>query len=97
MKWAALIEYIQDVAKVNEIRPAHRAYLSSLIEADKLACSGPLTDGYGALIVYEAETKEAAEETLRGDPFYKNGIFVKWTIHPWNMVFANPRLLQVKV
>lgn len=93
MKWAALIEYIPDKAKVDSIRPQHRAYLTGLLDAGKLACSGPLTDGYGALIVYEAETKEDAEALLRGDPFHDAGVFVTWVIHPWNMLFVNPKLV----
>jgi uncharacterized protein YciI len=93
MKWAAVIEYIQDAARINEIRPTHRAYLTSLHETGKLVCSGPFTDDYGALIVYEAETREAAETILRGDPFHTHGIFVKWTIRPWKVIFANPNLL----
>lgn len=93
MKWAAIIEYVQDADRVNAIRPQHRAYLTGLLEADRLACSGPLTDGYGAIIVYEAPTKEAAEELLRGDPFHAGGVFVRWELHPWNMLFVNPRLV----
>lgn len=93
MKWAAVIEYISDADKVNAVRPQHRAYLTSLMAADKLACSGPLTDGYGAIIVYEADSQSAAEELLRGDPFHTAGVFVRWDLHPWNMLFVNPRLV----
>jgi uncharacterized protein YciI len=89
MRFAALIEYIQDKAKIEEIRPVHRQYLTSLKEKGQLAISGPFTDGWGALIVYEAGSVEEAEKLLCGDPFYKNGIFVRWTIRPWNPVFAN--------
>ena len=93
MKFAAVIEYIQDKEKVDAVRPTHRAYLTSLMEANKLFASGPFEDGYGALIIYEADTLEAAETILKADPFHAAGVFVKWTIRPWKMVFANPRLL----
>jgi len=93
MKWAAVIEYISDTAKIAEIRPSHRAYLASLLDSGKLVCAGPFLDDFGALIVYEAETMEAAEAILKGDPFHANSIFVKWTIRPWKTVFANPALL----
>ena len=92
MKFAAVIEYIQDKTKIGEIRPIHRQYLASLKEQGKLAASGPFTDDYGALIVYEAETKEEAEAILQGDPFHANGIFVRWTIRPWNPVICNREL-----
>jgi uncharacterized protein YciI len=93
MKFAAIIAYSQDKAKVDAIRPTHRQYLSKLKEEGKLAISGPFTDNYGALIVYEAETAEQAESYLKGDPFHVNGIFLEWKIRPWNVVICNPGLL----
>lgn len=92
MKFAAIIEYLQDKAKVEEIRPVHRQYLLGLKEKGQLAAAGPLTDGSGALIIYEAETKEDAEKLIQADPFCKNGIFLKWQLRPWNPVFANREL-----
>jgi uncharacterized protein YciI len=89
MKFAAIIEYIQDREKVDRLRPVHRQYLASLIEKGQLAATGPFTDGTGALIVYEAATKEEAEQLLRGDPFCENQIFVSWVLRPWNVVMAN--------
>jgi uncharacterized protein YciI len=92
VKVAAIIEYAQDHEKIQQIRPMHRQYLKSLLEAGKLAVSGPFTDDSGALIVYEAATKEEAEQLLREDPFCKNGIFVRWQFRPWNPVMANREL-----
>jgi uncharacterized protein YciI len=89
MKFAAIIEYIQDRDKIQSIRPTHRQYLSGLLAKGQLAISGPFTDDYGALIVYEAATKDDAETLLKGDPFCQNGIFVRWVIRPWNPVMAN--------
>ena len=92
MKFAAIIEYLQDKAKIAEVRPVHRQYLVSLKEKGQLAASGPFTDDSGALIVYEAATKEEAEALLKGDPFNQAGIFVKYVIRPWHTVFANREL-----
>jgi uncharacterized protein YciI len=92
MKFAAIIEYAQDKAKIAAVRPVHRQYLASLKEKGQLAASGPFTDDSGALIVYEAATREDAEALLRGDPFHQNGIFVSWQLRPWNTVIANRAL-----
>ncbi len=92
MKFAAIIEYSQDKAKIAEVRPVHRQYLASLKEKGQLAVSGPFTDDYGALIVYEAGTKEEAESFLKADPFNAAGIFVSYVIRPWNTVIANREL-----
>ena len=92
MKYAAAIEYSQDKAKVEAARPAHRAYLTSLIEKNQLFASGPFEDGSGALIVYEAESPEAVEALMQADPFFVAGVFLKWTVRPWKVVFFNPKL-----
>jgi uncharacterized protein YciI len=92
MKFAAVIEYIKDKEKIQSVRPEHRAYLLSLLSQGKLAVSGPYLDDYGALIVYEAENAEEALKLLQADPFHANGIFVQWTIRPWNVVMANREL-----
>ena len=89
MKYAAVIEYITDKDKIQSVRPVHRQYLNALKAAGQLAASGPFTDDYGALIIYEAESQEAAEKLLQGDPFHQNGIFVRWQLRPWNPVIAN--------
>ncbi len=93
MKFAAIIEYLQDKAKIAELRPVHRQYLASLRERGQLVASGPFTDDSGALIIYEASSPEEAEKILKGDPFHQNGIFVRWQLRPWNPVIANRDLL----
>jgi hypothetical protein len=96
MKYAAIIEYSQDKVLVETHRPAHRAYLTSLIEKNQLFASGPTEDGFGALIVYEADSPEAVETLMKGDPFYAAGVFLKWTVRPWKMIFFNPNLIPPK-
>jgi hypothetical protein len=93
VKYAAVIEYIPDTAKVAEVRPVHRQYLTGLLEKGQLVGGGPFMDDYGALIIYEAESPEAAEALIKADPFHAAGIFVRWTVRPWKMVFANPALM----
>jgi uncharacterized protein YciI len=93
MKFAAIIEYLQDKAKIAEVRPVHRQYLATLRERGQLVAAGPFTDDSGALIVYEAPTREDAEKLLQGDPFHAGGIFVRWQLRPWNPVMVNRELL----
>ena len=92
MKFAAVIEYSQDREKTEAARPAHRQYLLGLRDRGQLAAAGPFTDSPGALIVYEAGSAEEAEKLLRADPFHAAGVFVRWQIRPWNVVFANREL-----
>ena len=87
MKYAASIEYLQDATVVEAHRPAHRAYLTRLLDGGKLFASGPYADGSGALIVYEADTPEEADALLKADPFHAAGVFLKWTVRPWKVIF----------
>ena len=87
MKYAASIEYSQDAAVVEAHRPAHRAYLTGLLDQGKLFASGPYADGSGALIVYEADTPEEADAILKADPFHQAGVFLTWTVRPWKVIF----------
>ena len=89
MKFAAIIEYSQDKAKVQALRPVHRQYLTELRQRGQLVAAGPFTDDSGALIIYEAASADEAEKLLQGDPFHHNGIFLKYVLRPWNPVFAN--------
>lgn len=93
MKFAAIIEYIADQQKIESIRPTHREYLRRLVAKGQLAIAGPFTDVPGAVIVYEAGSAEEAEGLLKADPFHEGGVFVRWTIRPWNPVMANRELL----
>jgi hypothetical protein len=93
MKFAAIIEYAKDREKIAQVRPVHRQYLASLREKGQLVASGPFTDDSGALIIYEAATREEAEALLQADPFHANGIFVTYQLRPWNPVVANRELL----
>jgi uncharacterized protein YciI len=92
VKYAAVIEYCQDTAKVEAARPAHRAYLTNLLEKNQLVAAGPFQDNFGALIIYEADSPEAVEDLMKADPFHAAGIFIRWTVRPWKMVFHNAKL-----
>jgi uncharacterized protein YciI len=89
MKFAAIIDYIQDKEKVQALRPLHRQYLTGLKERGQLAACGPFLDDSGALIVYEAASREEAEKLIQADPFHHNGVFVRYQLRPWNAVMAN--------
>jgi uncharacterized protein len=92
MKFVAVIEYVADTDLVNRIRAKHRQYCATLKAQGKLAASGPFTDQPGALIIYEAESLEAADALLKADPFHMAGVFHRWTLRPWSVANANSDL-----
>jgi uncharacterized protein YciI len=94
MKFAAVFEYTPDKAKIQEVRPLHREYLSGVLKAGRLVVGGPFLDDSGAIIIYEAASAEDAETLVREDPFATHGVFVSWKIRPWKVVMSNPELVK---
>lgn len=82
MKYAAIIEYGDDKDRLKVNHPAHRAYLRSFLENGQLRAAGPFADDAGALWVLDADSKEAAEEIVRGDPLVEAGVITSWAIRP---------------
>lgn len=93
MKYAAIAKYTPDATTIAKARPAHREYLTGLMEQGKLVISGPFAGDGGAILVYEAENPEQVETMITEDPFAKHGVFLSWEIRAWNVVFINQNLL----
>ena len=68
-------------------RAEHLAYLEPLSRAGKVVVAGPFTDGSGSLIVFEAESLEAAVEQARNDPYVTRGVFDSYDVKPFKQVF----------
>ena len=82
MKFAAIIEYGEDKAKLKADHPVHRTYLRTFLENCQLRAAGPFADEAGALWVLDADSAEAAEEIVRGDPLVEAGVIMSWKIRP---------------
>jgi uncharacterized protein YciI len=93
MKYAAIAKYTPDATTIAKARPAHREYLTGLMEQGKLVISGPFAGDGGAILVYEAENPEQVETMITEDPFAIHGVFLSWEIRAWNVVFINQNLL----
>jgi uncharacterized protein len=88
--FAALIEFTEDEELRLETRPVHREYLRSLLDAGKLAMSGPWADDTGALIIYDAQDMSEVQRILDHDPYRSAGVIASATIKEWRVVFRAP-------
>lgn len=86
--FATTYRYIADSAEARDaVRPAHREYLAGLTGRGELALSGPYVDDEpGALLVFEAATKEAAVALTAADPFVVEGLVAEVTVRQWQAV-----------
>ncbi len=76
---------------VKAFLPDHLAYQADLERAGKLAFAGPMSDDTGehmqgvGLIIYRADSLEAARKLAEGDPMHKSGarsfVLRRWMIN----------------
>ena len=82
MKFVVIIEYGSDKESLKANIFAHRTYLRTFLENGQLRAAGPFADDAGALWVLDADTAEAAEEIVSGDPLVAAGVMIGWKIRP---------------
>lgn len=86
-KFAVTITF-DDLTARDEVRPAHRAYLKSLLDEGKLVESGPFADDSGALLIYEADSQAEVESWLAEDPYATaDGVLAETVVKEWIRVF----------
>ena len=88
--FAALIEFTGDEELRLQTRPVHREYLRSLLDAGKLAMSGPWADDTGALIIYDAQDMAEVQRILDGDPYRSAGVIANVNVKEWRVVLRAP-------
>jgi uncharacterized protein YciI len=86
--FAVAITFVDDEERRLQVRPTHREYLQTLLDAGKLHESGPYTDDSGALLIYDAENEAEVKELLANDPYTAGGVIGNTMIKEWNVVFS---------
>lgn len=73
------------VAEQDALRPEHRAYLGSLVQAGTLIASGPLVGASSpqALLIFRAESEQQVRDLLADDPFQKENHVAEWSVTEW--------------
>lgn len=86
MPWFVKIEKgIVDKATFDQFVPAHRDYVRSLIEQGYQAKTGYWAEFGGGMLLFHADSREAAEAIVAADPLIKNGC-VDYELHEWCIV-----------
>lgn len=66
-------------------RPAHLAGIEKLAAAGHVRFAGPLFDELhspaGSLVIFEAESLDAARAIGAADPYVTEGVFESWQVH----------------
>ncbi|MBN4054244.1 hypothetical protein JYT87_00880 [Nitrospira defluvii] len=68
-------------------RERHIQRLEKLDAENKLILAGPFGDKSGSLIVFEADSLEAAKTYAAEDPYVKEAVFESHAVRPFKQVF----------
>lgn len=86
--YAALFTYVADPDRIDEVRPAHREYLKTLLDSGSLHEAGRFGHERGGLIVYSTETESEARGLLDRDPFTLEGVISIDSVQEWKVIFS---------
>ncbi|MBW2269721.1 MAG: hypothetical protein JRH16_14205 [Deltaproteobacteria bacterium] len=71
-------------------RPVHLEGLEALAARGQLRQAGPLLDAggqpCGSLVIFEAESLDAARQFAATDPYCGNGVFERYEVHETRVV-----------
>ena len=86
MKYFAAFLRMQDPAKNQEFRPQHLEFLQQGEKSGAIFARGRFTDDSGGLVIYKAETFDAAKEIAERDPYVSSGAR-RLELHEWDARF----------
>lgn len=77
-------EYLE---RRGEYRAEHLALAWQAADRGELLLGGALGEPVdGAILLFQGESPEAAEEFARTDPYVKHGLVKRWRVRPWTTV-----------
>ena len=85
--YAVQYTYTDDTATLDAVRPEHRAFLRSCLEAGSLLASGPL-EGGRALLLLVAPDRDALAALLARDPFAAASVIAAVEAAEWKPVIG---------
>ena len=88
MKYVLWGRYCENaLEKRTPFREEHLAGLQRQKEAGQLITRGPTEGSTHVFGIYEAGSQEEVEALVRGDVYWRNGIWSEVEIHPWIQAF----------
>ena len=79
-----LLEFGENAANSGRFAAEHLDYMRGLMKAGKVISAGPMTDNHTAAILLATNDWTEAEQLLKKEPFYREGV-LKMTSHSvWN-------------
>lgn len=82
-----VLEYTYgDLEARARVRPRHLEYITGLNADGKVVMAGPVGDGAGAMVLYEAPSEDEVRRLIEEDPYTIEGVTVETSVREWNVV-----------
>lgn len=88
------VKYVSDHSRVLRVRPAHRSYTQSIRAQGSLIIAGPFADDSGALLIYQAPSKDEAMALISADPYQTEGVYETYALSEWRLFGLNTELVE---
>lgn len=84
-KFAVTYTYSDDTGTRDRIRPAHRDYLGTLVEQNRLLVAGGLESegSAGALLIFQSDDVVQVRSWVADDPFVQAGVTTSIDVTKW--------------
>jgi uncharacterized protein len=88
--YALFYDYAEDyLARREEFRSEHLRLAQAAHASGELLLGGALDNPLDTgLLVFRATDAEVVEAFVRSDPYVTQGLVMRWTIRPWNVVIG---------
>lgn len=88
MHYLLIYELVDDyISRRAEFRNAHLELAWAASDRGELVLGGALADPADkAMLLFSADSPEAAEQFAKADPYVINGLVKRWSVRPWNTV-----------
>ncbi|CAG2155916.1 hypothetical protein LMG31506_05528 [Cupriavidus yeoncheonensis] len=87
-------KYVSDHSRILRARPAHRSYAQAIRAKGALIIAGPFADDSGALLIYQAKSKDEAMALISEDPYQAEGVYEATALSEWRLFGLNAGLIE---
>jgi uncharacterized protein YciI len=88
MAYFVLESSYADMEARARVRPRHLEYLEGLNADGKVVMAGPVGEGAGAMVVYQAADEAEVRRLVAADPYSEEGVTVEVSLRAWNVVIS---------
>jgi uncharacterized protein YciI len=82
-----VLEYAYgDMEARARVRPRHLDYMRTLHAQGTVLMAGPIGDGTGAMVVYEAADEARVHDLVSQDPYSQEGVLADVSVREWRVV-----------